>query len=214
MFLWKRAGLAISVAAAGLAQPLVHRDLSFLDGISEKYRLSDAEVARLETKLIVNPGDMHARARLLTHYFQHEGAQPRLKHIVWVVKNRPDSKLAGSPIVRITPGSNALSTRSDYEAVRTLWLNAVDRHAGDAAVLGNAAWFFEAEEPARAADLFKQSWLLDPENMMRRMALAGFYTRILSRCESAAITCPDPAWLTRLKSQLDSIARQDPKAIR
>jgi hypothetical protein len=207
MFFRTGAGLALTFVSAIVAQTPVHRDLSFLDVLSEQYRLSPAEVARLEANLIRNPGDLSARARLLTHYFQHAVSPPRLEHILWVVKNRPESKLAGSPVVRIAPHSNSLSTRSDYEAVRTLWISNVERRTADAAVLGNAALFFEAEEPERAADLFERSWRLDPENKMRQTALTSFYTRMLSTCEPPVKkTCPDPAWLMHLKSKLESLA--------
>ena len=177
---------------------------SFLDELLETSRLAPAEVARLETELIRNPGDLFARARLLTHYFQYASRQ-RLDHILWVVKNRPESKLAGSPMVRILPGDDPLNTRSDYEAVRMVWVANVERHADNAAVLGNAALFFEAEEPVRAGDLFERSWRLDHENTMRRNALASFYARMLAACDAGQKTCPDPIWLMRAKSELGSL---------
>jgi hypothetical protein len=189
----------LSLAFAGLAQ----------DRFRDEYRLPPAEVARLETALIRNPGDLSARARLITHYFQHAVAQPRMEHVLWVVKNRPESKLAGSPVVRVKPASDILSTRSDYEAVRALWIAQIDRRPTDPAVLGNAALFFESEEPVRAAELFERSWRLDPGNKMRRAALTGFYARILSACEPARITCPDPAWLMDAKSELVKLSFTD-----
>jgi hypothetical protein len=201
------------VAAVGIlacntfAQTPGRRDLSYLDILPELHHRAPAEVARLEANLIRNPDDLSARARVLTYYFRHGVAQPRLHHILWVVKNRPESKLAGSPVVRITPESNALSTRSDYEAVRALWLMNIERHPGEAAVLANAAVFFEAEEPVRAADLFRRSWRLDGDNAFRRAALIGFYTRIVAACEPAKRTCPDPTWLAQVKSELAHLVK-------
>jgi hypothetical protein len=205
MILRRGATAVLTFAFAALSQTPAGKDLSYLDGIPEKHRLAPAEVARLETNLIRNPGDLSSRARLLIHYFQHIEAQPRMKHIIWVVRNHPDSKLAGSPFVRVTPDSDTLGTRGDYEAVRALWLTNIVRRSGNAAVLGNAAVFFETEEPARAAELLKRSWSLDPENKMRRAALVRFYTRLLVACESDTKACPDPIWLMQAKSDLESL---------
>ncbi len=182
------------------------RDLSFLDPLAEKERLPPAEVARLEADLIRNPLDLTSRARLLTNYFEYGVSQPRVEHIVWVVKNRPESKLAGSPVVRITPVSNSLSTRSDYERVRTLWLANVEEYPSKASVLVNAGLFFEREEPVRAAELFKRAWALEADNGFTRSALTNFYSRILSRCEQENNGCPDPVWLRQVKMDLNSLS--------
>jgi hypothetical protein len=196
------AGLYLVVVSVGLTQAPGREDLPVLDKVSEHHRLTPGQVARLETALISNPGDLSARTRLLAHYLQQEVAPPRITHILWVLTNRPESKLAGSPFVRVTPDSNSLTTRSDYEAVRTRWLRNLERHQNSAAVLGNAALFFEEEEPERAGGLFERSWSLDRENRMRRAALVSFYIRTLARCESGDKSCPSPAWVLRVRSEL------------
>lgn len=196
-------GFALCLVIPTLGQTT--RDLSFLDPLAEKERLAPAEVARLEADLIRNPLDLSARARLLTCYFQYGASQPRVEHIVWVVKNHPESKLAGSPVVRIAPVSDTLSTRSDYERVRTLWLTNVEKYRSKASVLVNAGLFFEREEPVRAGELFKRAWTLEPDNGFIRAALINFYSRILSSCEQANKACPDPAWLWEVKLELNSL---------
>lgn len=181
------------------------RDLSFLDGINESERLSSSEVAKLEIRVTNDPADLAARTRLLAHYYLHQLAHPRLQHILWVVKNRPDSKLAGSLFVQIAPGSKTRMTRSDYESVRRCWIGNIEQYSGTAAVLSNAASFFEYEEPELAADLLERSLRMDAGNRMRRAALDNFYTRIVSRCESGDNACPSPASLARLQSTLKSL---------
>lgn len=148
------------------------RSLSFLDAMQEPGRLSSAAVARLENALLHKPGDLSARARLIVHYTQYALSQPRVEHIVWVIEHHPGSKLAGSPISRIAPASNPLSTRADYERARIAWVKQVDSHPKDADVLANAARFFEAEEPERAEALLRRSLVLDPSNQFRVAALA------------------------------------------
>jgi hypothetical protein len=200
-----RATLAVALALV----PQTWAEIPLLkdaQGFSEKYRLSPAEVARLETHLIRSPGDLSIRARLLTHYFQFAVGQPRLEHILWVVKNRPESKLAGSPVVRVDPQVDTWSTRNDYEAVRALWNRNVEAFASNPSVLSNAARFFEAEDPVRSADLLRRSWRLDAENRFRRAGLVSFYKRILKRCESPDTSCPGPMWLAEIKSQLEALS--------
>ena len=199
------AGLSV---AAG-AQTGARADLSYLDLLHEGYRLTPAQIAKLETELERKPDDLAARARLISYYFQYALPEPRLQHIRWVIEHRPESRLAGSAVARIEAGVNPLNTRSDYEQIRSLWLRQVAARPSDAAVLGNAGQFFEAEEPARAETLLLRSWQLDRDNKMRLAALARFYVRTLGVCEfqgPTAIqrTCPDPEWTIKAKAGLES----------
>jgi hypothetical protein len=197
--------VALSLAAGATAQIPALEDAN---AFSENFRLPPGEIARLEAHLVRNPGDLSVRARLLTHYFQFAAGQPRLEHILWVVKNHPESKLAGSPVVRIYREADTWTTRSDYEAVRALWLINVEGRPNDAAVLGNAGRFFEAEEPVRAAELLRRSWKLDPANKFRRSDLIGFYARVVKACESPTRNCPDPVWLIEARTQLEALSSQ------
>jgi hypothetical protein len=180
-------------------------DLSYLDLLKEGYRLTSVEIARFENSLLTNPADLSTRARLISYYFQHAISQPRLAHIFWVIANRPESKLAGSPVAVI----DILNTRGDYEKASKIWLTQIDAYTKNADVLTNAAAFFEAEEPTRAEGLLKRAWHLERDNKMRLAALSNFYSRILSACEfqvekAVPRPCPDPAWLNQLKSELES----------
>jgi hypothetical protein len=200
-----RTALTMAVVCVTLARGQ-QRDLSFLDVLSEQSRLRPGDVANLEAKLMGDPGDLPARTRLLTHYFHHTATQARLNHIRWVVKYQPGSKLAGSPFVRITPTATETSTRGDYEEVRALWARNVEIHAGDAAVISNAASFLEAEEPARAVELLVRAWRLEGNNLMRRTAAENSYKRLLSRCQSSDKACPDSGWLMQMSSQLEAMS--------
>jgi hypothetical protein len=200
--------LAISVLIAS-AQQRTAGDLSYLDLLHEGYRLTSSDLAREEAELSRNPGDLSARARLISHYFQYAMPQPRFEHVLWVVQHHPESKLAGSPVAAIVPGPNPLNSRSDYERVRSLWLGHLESHPNDPAILSNAATFFEPEETTRAETLFKRAWDLDRDNKMRLAALASFYSRALSACQfhqpnAPRKPCPGPDWIGRVKSSLES----------
>ncbi len=185
------------------------RDLSYLDPLREADRLSPSEAARLENQLLERPDDLSIRASLISHYFQHATAQPRISHILWVIQHHPGSKLAGSPVTRIGPSQNVLNTRSDYESVRTAWIRQIDANRDQPDILTNAAAFFEIEEPSRSEVLLKRALRLQPENKFRLAALANFYTRAIASCDINANRCSDRGWITRLKFELESSDNQE-----
>ena len=179
-------------------------------------RLPPTEIARMEAALLRNPHDLSTRARLMTHYFQHAVAQPRVAHVLWIIEHHPDSKLAGSPIASVTR-SDLLNTRSDYEAARLLWLKQIEVHARNAAVLGNAGRFFSEEEPQRAEQLLIRASELDGENKMRRAALVSFYKQVVAECAQAPTSrtrCLDSAWVSGLKGKLARFAVPSESTIR
>jgi len=161
----------------------------------------------MEAYLQGNQDDLSTRARLMTHYFQHAIAQPRVAHVLWVIEHHPGSKLAGSPVASVTR-ADLLNTRSDYEAARLLWLKQTEVHPRDAAVLANAGRFFREEEPRRAEQFLIRAWQLEPENKMRRAALVSFYTQVVADCEfrpqapANPRACLDSAWIQEVKSRL------------
>ena len=148
------------------------RDLSYLDPLRDADRLSLSKAARLENQLLQRPEDLSVRASLISHYFQHATAQPRISHILWVIQHHPGSKLAGSPVTRVTSSHDVLSTRSDYESVRIAWIRQIDANPAQPDILANAAAFFEMEEPSRSEVLLKRALRLQPENKFRLAALA------------------------------------------
>jgi hypothetical protein len=184
-------------------------DLSYLDPLREAARLSSSEAARLENQLLQRPDDLSVRARLISHYFQDATAQLRISHVLWVIQHHPGSKLAGSTVARVAPAHDVLSTRSDYESVRSAWIRQIDANPAQPDILGNAAAFFEMEEPSRSEELLKRALRLQPENKFRLAALANFYTRAIAGCDIYANRCSDRGWITRLKFELESSDDQE-----
>ena len=189
---------ALTLAASG---GQTSRDLSYLDKLNEADRLSPSEVARLENALLTTPHDLSVRARLIVQYWQTQEAHPRLRHVIWVIENHPESKLAGSPPAAIDAETGS---RAEYEAVKWAWERSIESNARSAPVLGNAALFLAAEEPRRAEDLFRKAWDLEPDNAFRKASIRRFRIRVLQLCDerSNQASCPDPVWLSDLAARL------------
>ena len=112
-------------------------------------------------------------------------------------------------MAKVTSRHDVLSTRSDYESVRTAWIRQIDTNPAEPDTLAHAAAFFEMEEPGRSEVLLKRALLLQPENKFRLAALASFYTRAINGCDIYADRCSDRGWITRVKFELESSDNQE-----
>ena len=130
----------------------------------QAYGMSADQASRLEESLIHDPNDLAARAQLLGYYF---AASPRLnpetvhearvRHILWLVQNQPESELAGMSEATIDPVGDSLADPAGYERVKALWLEQVKSHPDKVMVLVNAAWYFKLPDRAIAADLLTRA---------------------------------------------------------
>jgi uncharacterized protein DUF1566 len=144
--------------------------------------LSADQASRLEESLIHDPNDLAARAQLLGYYFAagprlspetvHEA---RLRHIVWLVQNHPESELAGMSEATIDPAGGPLADRAGYEQVKALWFEQVKAHQDTVMVLINAAWFFKLPDKAIAAGLLTRAHAIEPDNRNWSAALGMVY---------------------------------------
>jgi tetratricopeptide (TPR) repeat protein len=144
--------------------------------------LSADQASRLEESLIHDPNDLAARAQLLGYYF---AASPRLsadtvhearvRHILWLVQNHPESELAGMSEATIDPAGGSLADRAGYEKVKALWLEQVKSHPDKVMVLVNAAWFFKLPDKAIAASLLTRAHAVDPSNQNASAGLGIVY---------------------------------------
>ncbi len=136
------------------------------------YGISVDEASRLEESLTRDPNDLAARAQLLGYYFAAGGRrlsaeaarQARLRHILWLVQNHPESELAGLPPATIDPTGHPLADQEGYEKVKALWLEQAEKHKDNPVVLANAAWFFKLPDKPIAAQLLKRAQAVDPGN--------------------------------------------------
>jgi tetratricopeptide (TPR) repeat protein len=148
----------------------------------QAYGMSADQASRLEESLIHDPNDLAARAQLLGYYFAagrrlspetvHEA---RLRHILWLVQNHPESELAGMSEATIDPAGGPLADRAGYEKVKAIWLEQVKTHQDTVMVLVNAAWFFKLPDKAIAAGLLTRAHAIDPGNRNSSAGLGMVY---------------------------------------
>lgn len=122
--------------------------------------LSADDAAKLEAKLEAAPNDLESRLRLLGYYFRarRAGGEARLKHVLWMIRHHPDSRIAANPELHV----NQILEREAYSQAKAVWLEQVDKDDVSAAVLGNAARFFLLSEQSRAEELLKKAQTLEP----------------------------------------------------
>jgi len=128
-------------------------------------KLSDDEADNLEKALQGNPDDFASRMKLLGYYFgkqfkSESARKARQKHVLWVIKNHPDYKIAGLPYVNLAP---VMDKETYYEA-KTLWLKQVEAYKDNVSVLENAANFLLIFDHEIAENLLLKAKELEPEN--------------------------------------------------
>jgi hypothetical protein len=129
-------------------------------------KLSPEEVAALETALEVEPLDLDSRIQLIGYYrsarFQSRDLRiARVKHVAWMIDNRPEHRMAGMHNMDMHRGIDRLR---DYIDIRCRWLKQIVSNQDNVQVLSNAADFFFIEEKATAERCLAQCKALEPQN--------------------------------------------------
>ncbi|MCZ6482852.1 MAG: peptidoglycan-binding protein, partial [Alphaproteobacteria bacterium] len=122
-----------------------------------KLSLADARI--LERKLARDPDALWVRAKLLGFYFHQAkralGAGPtieaRRRHVLWLIRNHPETRLAGSSEATIDPIGHALADEEGYQEARALWLDQAKRKGDNKKLLLNAAKFLQLHDKELAA---------------------------------------------------------------
>jgi tetratricopeptide (TPR) repeat protein len=127
--------------------------------------MSDQEAKNAEDDVAKNPEDLSARSKLLGYYFMKWRSSPTAKeayrgHVLWFIKNHPDSEICGTPYCALDP----ISDWDGYHDAKEAWLKQVEDHAKDALILGNAARFFFIHDREQAEKLLTRAEALDPKN--------------------------------------------------
>ena len=127
-------------------------------------RLNANQASELEAAVAKNPDDLSARTKLLGYYFKsrHTAADARAtqrKHVLWIIKNRPETEIAGTPFCQI----DAISDPEGYHGAKQLWSEAARAHAKNSTILGHAAQFVFIHDRDLAEDLFKKAQQLEPK---------------------------------------------------
>ncbi|MCH9052501.1 MAG: hypothetical protein IIA72_15740, partial [Proteobacteria bacterium] len=128
-----------------------------------KLSLADARI--LERKLARDPDALWVRGKLLGFYFYKAkrilGAGPaieaRRRHVLWLIRNRPEGQLAGSSEATIDPIGHALADKEGYQEARALWLDQAKRKGDNKKLLLNAAKFLQLHDKELAAGMLTKA---------------------------------------------------------
>jgi len=140
-------------------------------------RLDQAAVAILEKQVDADPNNLEPRFKILGFYFEKRdrdesaraAAQP---HILWIIRNIPDSVAAGVPEVQVQRQVDPIR----YEEAAKAWKQQVARHPGDPALLGNAAEFFLLSDPQLSERLLHQAQAIEPNDPVWNEKLGHLYS--------------------------------------
>jgi len=133
--------------------------------------LSPAAAQELEAQLSTNPEDLNARAKLLGYYWyqwmrpgEEAAKAARRRHILWLIDHHPDSPVTGLEEAAISELGNSLVDPEGYEQARQKWLSLMETQKGNAAVLGNAAKFFQMSDKNLAESALLRARAAQPQN--------------------------------------------------
>jgi hypothetical protein len=169
---WVLLAIGLATLQVETAQGQQSRPPTYASIAREGYRLTKVEAEALETALASNPDDLATRAKLLGFYFR--GAVPlygpettiaaRRRHILWLIEYHPGSEVSQLSEATIDAAGNALADEDGYAEAAKLWTQQAQRSGNDAAVLGNAARFFQLSDKEQAAALLKGAQRAAPQD--------------------------------------------------
>ena len=141
---------------------------------------AQAQVETLKAALSKNPDDMATLEKLLTAYGLDFSGRPNPKaaeytaarrpYILRLIKDHPESALAGSWGARIFPSPrDPLADPAGYAEGRALWLERMRKPDAPAAVLKNAAGWLEANDKPLAEEALQRLAKIDAKNASNRL---------------------------------------------
>jgi tetratricopeptide (TPR) repeat protein len=81
-------------------------------------------------------------------------------HVLWVIKNHPDSEICSTPYCELDP----ITDSDGYRDAKQAWMKQVEDHGKDPVILGNAARFFFLHDKDQAEKLLTRAEELDSKN--------------------------------------------------
>nr|MBP8273400.1 hypothetical protein [Acidobacteriota bacterium] len=141
---------------------------------------AQAQLVQLRAALEANPNDMDALKKVLTAYGLDFSGKPnphaaeyteaRRPYILRVIKEHPESELAGSWLVRMYPSPREpLQDPIGYAEGRALWSAHIRRPSASAAVLVNAASWLESYDKPLAQEALLRLAKLDAKSASSRL---------------------------------------------
>jgi TonB family protein len=159
-----------------------------------------------EAHIATHPDDIQARVNLILSYYSRNIREPRLGHIYWLIANHAEASQTLFAARGLTPRDSSLNSATDYQRAAGLWRQAAAAHAGDPAVVRNAAEFLTATGQYEEAErLLLQGKTSQPGSGTWDQALGKLYaTAILSATGDPAYPNADAAFSDRVTSQLEA----------
>lgn len=144
--------------------------------LTDGWHTSPAEASQLESQLVSHPQDLAARTRLISYYYQQMIAEPRARHILWLIENHPEAEVfqVAPDVASLEVSWHGLNGAADADSARALWLRQSERLSSDAAVLAGAAQALPPEESIRVLQRLRA---LAPSNSIWTVNLASVYAR-------------------------------------
>lgn len=155
------AGAQLTLVSSEAAKLGIKTDSELVELVRQGSELSKLNVKQLETGLKSLPYHFPTRARLLGFY-SHKGVttfgrsktiEARRRHILWLIRNHPESAVAGLPEAIIDLTGDELADPEGYAQAKALWLDQAIRKRGNPAVRLNAAYFLILYDKAIAESL-------------------------------------------------------------
>ena len=164
---------AQSPASTSLAKAASQAHASIL---SEGWNTTPAEASRLESSLTGDPHNVAARSRLISYYYQKMMAEPRTRHIFWLIENHPEAQIFqhASDVTGMAPGWTKMTSDAEWDRARALWIRQTERFPNNTIVLSSAAQAVPLEDSIR---LMRRLRVLEPEKPEWTVSLARVYTR-------------------------------------
>lgn len=124
--------------------------------------LTAAQAGMLEQRLSENPQNLVARAQLLGYYHAKRRLSPRrhAEHVLWFIRNAPESEVLDSAPARIVPMFNP----DGYIEAKRAWQRLVHEESDSVAILRHAARFYRSSDAVLAAGVLRQAEALEPAN--------------------------------------------------
>jgi hypothetical protein len=166
----------INAATAGLPESQKAANDAHQAILTEGWHTSPAEAAQLESQLASHPQDVAARVRLISHYYQQMIAEPRARHILWLIENHPEAEIfqIASDVTSLEVTWHGMNSAADQDKARALWLRQLERFSSDTAVLASAAQALPVEE---SIQVVRRLRILEPLNPVWTVNLASVYAR-------------------------------------
>jgi hypothetical protein len=132
-----------------------------------------------------DPHNVGARTRLISYYHQKMIAEPRTRHIFWLIENHPEAQIfqVASDVTSMSPGWTKLNGDSDWDRARSLWLRQTERFPSNTLVLSNAAQALPVENSIRLIGRLRvlepgqPEWTVNLARVYAQAVRDAFFTR-------------------------------------